>query len=206
MAGIVLNVDVREGSGTGSARAVRRAGSVPGVLYGGPRGPVSISLPRQELDRALRSGKFVSHMVTLAYKGETQPVIPKAIQYHPVTDEPLHFDLYRVEEDSIIDVDVPVQFLNQETCPGLKRGGTLNIVRHTVSLKVPAGNIPEHITVDLAEAQLGDVIHISAVALPKGAKPTIQDRDFTIATIAGRGGKQSDDGDNADGGSEGGAE
>ena len=193
MAGIVLNVEVREKAGTGAARASRRAGNVPGVLYGGPRGPVSIEAPRRELDKALRSGKFVAHMVTLSYKGETQPVIPKAIHYHPVTDEPLHFDLYRVEEDAMIDVDVPVRFLNQETCPGLKKGGALNIVRHTVSLKVLAGNIPEEITVDLATADIGEVIHISNISLPAGAKPTISDRDFTIATIVGRGGKQDQD-------------
>lgn len=193
MAGIVLNVEVREQVGTGAARATRRSGNVPGVLYGGPRGPVSIEVPRRDLDKALRSGKFVSHMVTLAYKGETQPVIPKAIHYHPVTDEPLHFDLYRVEEDALIDVEVPVHFLNQEICPGLKKGGALNIVRHTVSLKVLANNIPEEITVDLSAAEIGDVIHVSAVPLPPGARPTIQDRDFTIATIVGRGGKQDDD-------------
>ena len=193
MAGIVLNVDVREKVGTGSARAARRAGQVPGVLYGGARGPVAIQVAERELQAALRSGKFVSHMVTLAYKGERQPVIPKAIHYDPVTDAPLHFDLYRVEEDSVIDVDVPVVFLNRETCPGLKKGGTLNIVRHTVSLKVPAGDIPEKIEIDLAAAEIGDVIHISNVSLPKGAEATIQDRDFTIATIAGRGGPKGDD-------------
>lgn len=197
MAGIVLNVEVREKSGTGAARASRNAGNVPGVLYGGARGPVSIEAPRRELDKALRSGKFVAHMVTLSYKGETQPVIPKAIHYHPVTDEPLHFDLYRVEENAMIDVDVPVRFLNQETCPGLKKGGALNIVRHTVSLKVMAGNIPEEITVDLANTEIGDVIHISAVTLPAGAAPTIQDRDFTIATLIGRGGKQEEEGGEA---------
>lgn len=193
MAGIVLNVDVREKAGTGAARASRRAGNVPGVLYGGPRGAVSIETPRRELDKALRSGKFVAHMVTLSYKGETQPVIPKAIHYHPVTDEPLHFDLYRVEENALIDVDVPVRFLNQDICPGLKKGGALNIVRHTVSLKVLAGSIPEEITIDLANADIGDVVHVSNITLPAGAKPTIQDRDFTIATIIGRGGKQDQD-------------
>lgn len=189
MTGIVLNVEVREQSGSGPARSRRRAGMVPGVLYGGPRGPVSIEVPDRELLKAMRSGKFVSHMVTLSYRGETQPVIPKAIQYHPVTDAPLHFDLYRVEEGSVIGVDVPVHFINQEICPGLKKGGVLNIVRHTVSLKVPANAIPEEIVIDLATSEIGDVIHISSVKLPAGVKPTISNRDFTIATIAGRGGK-----------------
>jgi large subunit ribosomal protein L25 len=120
-------------------------------------------------------------------------VNPKAIHYHPVTDEPLHFDLYRVEENALIDVEVPVRFLNQDICPGLKKGGALNIVRHTVSLKVLAGNIPEEIKIDLANADIGDVVHVSNITLPAGAKPTIQDRDFTIATIIGRGGKQDQD-------------
>jgi large subunit ribosomal protein L25 len=194
VAGIVLNVEVRTQVGGGPARSSRRQGNVPGVLYGGSLGPVSIEVNKRELDRALRSGKFISHMVTLAYKGEVQPVIPKAIQYHPVTDEPLHFDLYRVEESSIIDVDVPVRFLNQEVSPGLKQGGTLNVVRHTVSLKVPAGQIPEEIVIDLSAAAIGDVIHISNVSLPPGAVPTIQDRDFTLATIAGRGGPKGGEG------------
>lgn len=186
--GVVINVEVRQRTGSGGARASRKAGMVPGVLYGGPRGPVSIEVKRNELVKVLRSGKFVAHMVTLDYKGERQPVIPKAIQYHPVSEEPIHIDLWRVEEDSIIDVDVPVHFLNQDTCPGLKKGGALNIVRHTVELHVPAGAIPEFIEVDLAGLEIGAVIHISAVTLPPGVKPTIKDRDFTVATIIGRGG------------------
>lgn len=188
MAGIVLNVERRERIGTGGARAARREGQIPGVLYGGPRGPVPIEIEKRQLMKALRSGKFVSHMVTLEHKGERQPVIPKAIQYHPVTDEPIHIDLWRVEEDSIIDVEVPVRFINTETSPGLKRGGVLNIVRHTISLHVPAGNIPEEIVIDVGALDIGAVIHISAVTLPPGATPTIKDRDFTVATIAGRGG------------------
>jgi ribosomal protein L25 (general stress protein Ctc) len=117
---IILNVDVRTANGSGGARAARRAEKVPGVLYGGPRGPVSIEIEKKLLVKALRSGKFISHMVTLEHKGEQQPVIPKAIQYHPVTEEPLHFDLYRVEETSIIDVEVPVRFINHDLSPGLK--------------------------------------------------------------------------------------
>lgn len=190
---IVLNVDVRTANGSGAARELRRAEKVPGVLYGGPRGPVAIEIEKKLLVKALRSGKFISHMVTLEHKGERQPVIPKAIQYHPVTEEPLHFDLYRVEETSIIDVEVPVRFINQELSPGLKAGATLNVVRHMVELHVPAGNIPEEIVIDLTGTKVGDVIHISAVTLPAGATPTIKDRDFTIATIAGRGGPAAEE-------------
>jgi large subunit ribosomal protein L25 len=193
MSGIVINVDVRERTGTGGARETRRTGMVPGILYGGSLPPVAIAAKGNELLKAIRSGKFLSHMVELQYGDEKQPVIPKDIQWDPIKDTPTHFDLYRVEENSVIAVEVPVKFLNEEICPGLKRGGTLNIVRHMVSLDVKASAIPEVLEVDLANAKLGDVIHISAVTLPEGVRPTIRNRDFTIATIVGRGGAVADD-------------
>lgn len=186
MAGIVLNVEVRERTGTGAARTIRNSGSIPGVLYGGPRGAVPIEIKAADVHAAIRSGKFLSHMVELDHKGEKQPVIPRDIQFHPVTDHPIHIDLYRVEENSEIAVDVVVHFKNHEASPGLKRGGALNIVRHTVRLKVKASAIPEQIEVDLAGKNIGDSIHISSVTLPAGARPVIKDRDFTIATIVGR--------------------
>jgi large subunit ribosomal protein L25 len=187
MTGIVLSVEVRERTGTGGARETRRGGEVPGILYGGPRGPIAISVKEKELKKVLTSGKFLSHMVEIDHKGERQPVIPREVQFHPVTDNPIHIDLYRVEEDSIIDVAVPVEFVGHEACPGLKRG-TLNVVRHTVELRVPAGKIPEKITADLSGLAVGAVIHISAIKMPSGAKPKISNRDFTVATIASRGG------------------
>jgi large subunit ribosomal protein L25 len=186
MAGIVLNVEKRERTGTGGARATRTAGLIPGVLYGGPRGAVPIEVKAADVKMALRSGKFVSHMVELNHQGERQPVIPRDIQFHPVSDEPIHIDLYRVEENSVISIDVVVRFKNHDQSPGLKRGGALNIVRHTVKLKVKANAIPEEIVVDLAGKDIGDSIHISQITLPEGAKPVIQGRDFTIATITGR--------------------
>ena len=188
MADLVLSVERREKVGKGGARATRREDKIPGVLYGGPRGAVAIELKRNELVRALRSGKFISHLIEIDHRGERQPVIPRAIQYHPVTDEPLHIDLFRVEETSRIAVDVPVHFINHEASPGLKRGGVLNIVRHTVELECPAGQIPEELVVDLSGVEIGAVIHISAIALPQGVRPVIKDRDFTVATLAGRGG------------------
>jgi large subunit ribosomal protein L25 len=190
MTGIVINVDVRERTGTGGARQTRRDGMVPGILYGGDKAPVAISTSAKDLLRLIRSGKFMAHMIDLRYGDESQAVIPRDVQWDPVSDLPVHFDLYRVEEGSVISVDVPVHFKNQDTCPGLKKGGTLNVVRHTVGLDVPAGNIPEELVIDLAKAEIGDVIHISAVRLPDGARPSIRDRDFTVATIVGRGGKQ----------------
>lgn len=186
MAGIVLTVERRERTGSGGARATRRQERVPGVLYGGARGPVPIDVSRKELIKAVRSGKFISHMITIDHKGETQPVIPRAIQFHPVTDEPIHVDLYRVEENSIIGVDVVVHFKNHAESPGLKRGGVLNVVEHTIRLNVPASKIPEEIVVDLAGLDVGAVIHLSNITLPQGATPTVRDRDLTIASIGGR--------------------
>jgi large subunit ribosomal protein L25 len=186
MAGIVLNVDVREKTGTGGARATRNSGLIPGVLYGGKRGSIAIEINAKDVELAIRSGKFLSHMVELNHQGEKQPVIPRAIQFHPVSDKPIHVDLYRVEENAEIAIDVVVHFRNHEASPGLKRGGALNIVRHTIKLKCKANKIPEEIVVDLAGTDIGDSIHISAVSLPEGARPVIRDRDFTIATIVGR--------------------
>lgn len=186
MAGIVLNVEKREKIGTGGARATRNSGLIPGILYGGPRGSVPIEIKAKDVETALRSGKFLSHMVELNHQGEKQPVIPRAIQFHPVTDEPIHVDLYRVEENSEIAIDVIVRFKNHDASPGLKRGGALNVVRHTVKLKCKANKIPEEIIVDLAGKDIGDSIHISHITLPEGARPVIRDRDFTVATIVGR--------------------
>ncbi len=186
MAGIVLNVEKRERTGTGGARATRNSGLIPGVLYGGARGAVPIEIKAKDVEMAIRSGKFLSHMVELNHQGEKQPVIPRAIQFHPVTDLPIHVDLYRVEENSEIAIDVVVHFKNHEASPGLKRGGALNVVRHTIKLKVKANAIPEEIVVDLTGRDIGDSVHISQITLPNGARPVIRDRDFTIATIVGR--------------------
>jgi large subunit ribosomal protein L25 len=186
MAGIVLNVEKRERTGTGGARATRKADLVPGVLYGGARGAIPIEIKAKDVEMALRSGKFLSHMVELNHQGEKQPVIPRAIQFHPVTDKPIHVDLYRVEENAEIAIDVVVHFKNHEASPGLKRGGVLNVVRHTIKLKCKANKIPEEIVVDLTGLDIGDSIHISHIALPDGARPVIRDRDFTVATVAGR--------------------
>ncbi len=185
MSDIVLPVDVRGNTGTGAARAARRDGFVPGTLYGGKLGPVAIAVRENILRKAINSGKFLSHMVTLEHKGEKQTVIPKDVQFDPVSDFPLHVDLYRVNADSVIDVEVTVHFINEDKAPGLKRGGALNVVRHSVELSCPAGSIPELIEIDLSGMEIGDSIHISDVTLPEGITPTISDRDFTIATLAG---------------------
>ena len=186
MAGIVLNVEKREKIGSGGARATRNSGLIPGVLYGGKRGSIPIEINAKDVELAIRSGKFLSHMVELNHQGEKQPVIPRAIQFHPVTDKPIHVDLYRVEENAEIAIDVVVHFKNHEASPGLKRGGALNVVRHTIKLKCKANKIPEEIVIDLTGRDIGDSIHISSIQLPEGARPVIRDRDFTVATIVGR--------------------
>lgn len=186
MAGIVLNVEKREKIGTGGARSTRNSGLIPGVLYGGKRGSIPIEINAKDVEMAIRSGKFLSHMVELNHQGEMQPVIPRAIQFHPVSDKPIHIDLYRVEENAEIAIDVVVHFKNHADSPGLKRGGALNVVRHTIKLKCKANKIPEEIVVDLAGKDIGDSIHISSITLPDGARPVIRDRDFTVATIVGR--------------------
>ena len=182
---IVLNVDVREGTGKGAARAARREDMVPGILYGGDQDPVSINLRGNQIRKALLTGKFISHMMELEHDGKRQKVIARDIQFHLVSDAPMHVDLFRVNEKTRIDVEVTVNFINEEASPGLKRGGVLNVVRHVVELNCPAGAIPESIEADLTGLDIGDSIHISAIPLPKGVESTITDRDFTVATLQG---------------------
>ena len=183
MAEIILNVDVREGVGTGGARAVRRAGGVPGILYGGDKAPVAVSVNEKDFRKSLYTGKLLGHLVTLKYGEETQPVIAKDVQFDPVSDRPMHFDLMRVDEKAAIKIEVPVHFKNADEAPFARQGGSLEVVRHTVEISVRADQIPEELIVDLTKAQMGDTIRISDIKLPKGAEPTISDRDFVIATI-----------------------
>ncbi|MFC3080082.1 50S ribosomal protein L25/general stress protein Ctc [Phenylobacterium terrae] len=184
MAEIVLNVEVRERTGTGGARAARRDGKVPGVLYGGDKQPVPIAVRANEFRKALYTGKLLGHLVTLKHGGETQSVIAKDVQMHPVTDEPWHFDLYRVDAHQQIKIAVPVHFKNADEAPGIKRGGTLNVVRHDVELLCPADRIPEELVFDLTGLEIGDTIRISAFQLPEGVSTTM-DRDFVVATVTG---------------------
>ena len=150
---------------------------------------MAINLKKNEVIKAIETGQFLNSTATLIHKGERQLVIPQGIQMHPVSDQPMHVDLRRVKLDQIIKVEVPVHFTGMEVSPGLKKGGTLNVVRHSVELNVPAGKIPEALEADISKLEVGDNVKISSIKLPEGAEPTITDRDFTIATIAGRGGK-----------------
>jgi len=183
MAEIILNVEVRERTGTGGARDTRREGKVPGVLYGGDKDPVAIAVKSNEFRKALHTGKLLGHLVTLKYGDEAQPVIAKAIDMHPVTDEPWHFDLYRVDEHQQIKIDVAVHFANEEASPGLKRGGTLGVVLHSVTVACHADSIPDEIVVDLTGLDIGDAIRVSDLKLPPKVEAAI-DGDLVVASVS----------------------
>jgi large subunit ribosomal protein L25 len=179
-----IAAELRPRSGKGGARAARRDGRIPAVLYGGDGPPLGIAINRREFDRELAKGRFSTRLLDLEVAGKVERVLPREVQYHPVTDQPLHADFMRLTAGAAVTVMVPVHFTNEADSPGIKLGGVLNVVRHRVELRCRADQIPEFITVDLAGRAIGDSIHISAVALPEGVRPTITDRDFTIATIA----------------------
>lgn len=208
-----LAAEKRERAGKGIARALRREGQVPAVIYGDSKDPEGIAVSRKELTKMFNTGRLTSTLMDIDLDGKKHRVIARDVQLHPVRDDILHADFLRLGKGSKIAVEVSVNFLNEETCPGLKQGGVLNVVRYTVELNCPADNIPETIELDLAEAQMNDSLHISEVALPEGVEPVISDRDFTIATIAAPAslkseGANADDEDAAEGaeGAEGGNE
>ncbi len=199
MTGICLDVVVRETTGTGSSREARRNGAVPGVIYGGGKDPVAIALRKNEVLKAINSGQFLSNMIEISHKGEKQKVITKDVQFHPVSDMPVHVDLYRVDETSVIEVEVSVIFKGDDIAPGIKKGGILNVVRHSIEVSCPAVKIPDSITVDISKMEIGDSLHISEVELPEDVTPAITDRDFTIATIvSSRASKESQSGEGAE--------
>ena len=156
---------------------------VPGVLYGGDKAPVAISVNERAFRKSLYTGKLLGHLVTLKYGEETQPVIARDVQFDPVTDRPLHFDLMRVDEKQTIKIEIPVHFINEDQCPAFRQGGSLEVVRHAVEVKVRADHIPEDLIVDLAGHKLGDTIRWSDLKVPADVEPTIADRDFVIASI-----------------------
>ncbi len=201
MAKETFSCEVRERTGTSGARAVRRDGWVPGVLYGGGMDPVAIRLKRNEIIRALNSGSLFSQLVDIDVPGqdELQPVIARDVQFHPVKDFPVHVDMMRVDEKTRINVEVPVRFLNEEASPGLKKGGVLNVVRHTVEVYAPATSIPQEFEFDIGTSDVGDTVTISQTMMPEGVSPVITDRDFTIATIAAPSALRSSESEATDG-------
>jgi large subunit ribosomal protein L25 len=174
----------RAGAGKGPSRQLRRAGRVPAVIYGERQDQQMISVAARALRRELNNPRFFSTLCSLELNGEAIRVLPREVQLHPVTDNPLHADFIRVSRGTTITVTVQVAFLNEDSSPGLKRGGVLNVVRREIEVVCPADAIPSELELDLAAANIGDSLHISQVTLPEGVRPTITDRDFTIATIS----------------------
>jgi large subunit ribosomal protein L25 len=181
---VSLKAEARDRAGKGATRSVRRQGLVPAVVYGDKKEPKLVSLRYGDLLPHVSTGRFTATLVDLDIDGETMRVIPRDVQFEPVRDFIIHVDFLRLGKDARIRVEVPVHFRNHEGSPGLKAGGVLNIVRHEIEFFCPADDIPQEVVVDLTGLHIGQSVHVSQVKLPAGARPTIADRDFTIATIA----------------------
>jgi large subunit ribosomal protein L25 len=179
-----LSAELRARAGKGAARATRRAGRVPGIVYGYNQDPVLISLEPRELSRALANRGFFATLVDVTVENVVHRTLPRDVQYHPATDAPLHVDFMRVGGHTRVTVTVPVVFTNPEMSPGIRRGGILNIVRHGIELNCPVDKMPDHLVVELNGLDIGESIHISRVMIPEDCRPTITERDFTIASIA----------------------
>ncbi len=184
----LISADLRNRVGKGSARAARRAGKIPAVIYGDKKQPISIEIEARMIRKIINEPGIFSRLLDINVDNGKHTVLMRDIHFHPVTDDPMHFDFLRVSQSSTVSVSVGVEFINEAICPALKIGGVLNIVRYEVELNCLPTSIPEKIIVDLSEAKIGDSIHISAVELPEGVTPTITDRDFTIATLQSPGG------------------
>ena len=190
-----LPAEARERAGKGASRALRRDGRTPAVIYGGKEEPTLIHVEQKELVKQLMTGHFMNSIVNIEIGGKTIRTLPKDVAFHPVTDRPTHVDFLRMTGDSMVTVQVPVVFINEDASPGLKKGGVLNIVRHELELVCPNADIPDDIQIDVTGKDLGDSIHISEVTLPKGVTSAITDRDFTIATLVAPSALKSSEGD-----------
>ena len=167
----------------GSNHSLLSKGMVPGIIYGKDSEPSKIALEDKILKKLMNSGSFYSTIIDIDIDGKVEKILPKQLQYHPVSDRLIHFDFLRVQENTKVNVEIPVEFLNQEKCPGLKKGGVLNTVRRLVELTCNANNIPSKLEFDLIGSEIGDAVKISSINLPEGVSPTISDRDFVIATL-----------------------
>ncbi|AGF74761.1 50S ribosomal protein L25/general stress protein Ctc [Bartonella australis AUST/NH1] len=188
-----LKAEIRERVGKGSSRALRRDGLIPAIIYGNKQPPLAVAVSYKEIFYKIHAGGFRTTVATVEVGKQKIQVLPKDYQLDPVRDVPVHVDFLRISAESVVQVDIPVHFLNEDIAPGIKRGGVLNIVRHEIECTAPANAIPESIKIDLSGYSIGDSIHISAVQLPEGVVPVIQDRDFTIATIAAPASMSADD-------------
>ena len=168
---------------SGSTFSLLSRGMVPGIIYGKGSEPKKIALDDKILKKLMGTGSFYSTIIDIDINGKVEKILPKQLQYHPVSDRLIHFDFLRVQENTKVNVEIPVEFLNQEKCPGLKKGGVLNTVRRLVELTCNANNIPSKLEFDLIESEIGDAVKISNIQLPEGVAPTISDRDFVIATL-----------------------
>lgn len=193
MANLVIKAELRTKAGKGSSRAIRREGRLPAVVYGAKKDVVTVTVDHVDITKLLNTGAFLSTTYDIEVDGKKEMVLPRDVQFHPVSDWPMHIDFLRLDKNATIAINVPVHFINEEECPGIKQGGIINAVRHEIELNCPANNIPESIIIDLTGLELGDSVHISAITLPEGVTPVIDDRDFTIATIAAPSGLKSDD-------------
>jgi large subunit ribosomal protein L25 len=182
---IEIKASARPRSGKGAARTARREGNVPGVIYGGKSAPETIAIDSNELWKIVLRGRFLATVYDVVVDGKKTRVVPRDLQLDPVKDFPIHVDFQRVTADSRIRVKVPARFVNDQASPGIKRGGVLNIVRREVEVFCPPDRIPDVFEFDLTGLEIGRSIHISAIKMPEGVRPTIGDRDFTVATIAG---------------------
>ena len=180
---LTLPAETRERAGKGASRALRREGRVPAVVYGEKKEPLSVHVEEKLLTKMMSNGHFMNTVVMVEVGGEPNRTLPKDVQFHPVTSRPIHVDFLRIGEHSQVNVNVPVNFIDEEDSPGIKRGGVLNIVRHDLELICDAAKIPDQITISLTGLDIGDSLHISSVQLPEGSKSAIDDRDFTIATV-----------------------
>jgi len=167
----------------GSNKTLLNKGLVPGIIYGKGSNPVKIAFENNILNKLMNSGFFYSKIIDIEIEGKVEKILPKQLQYHPVTDKLIHFDFLRVKEDTKVTVEIPIEFLNQDVCPGLKKGGVLNLVRRLIELSCYANKIPEKLNFDLKDSEIGDAVKISNIELPEGVNPTITDRDFVIATL-----------------------
>jgi large subunit ribosomal protein L25 len=180
---LTLSAQTRDRAGKGASRAMRREGRVPAVVYGNKQEALSISVEEKALIKAMANGHFMNSVVMIDGVGQNVRTLPKDVQFHPVTDRPLHVDFLRIGEHTTVHVNVPVVFTDEETSPGIKRGGVLNVVAHELELIVDAAEIPDQITISLDGLDVGATIHISAVTLPAGATVAHAEDDFTVATI-----------------------
>ena len=167
----------------GSTHSLLTKGMVPGIIYGKGSEPTKIALEDKILKKLMNSGSFYSTIIDIDINGKVEKILPKQLQYHPVSDKLIHFDFLRVQENTKVNVEIPIEFLNQDKCPGLKKGGVLNTVRRLIELACNANNIPSKLEFDLIESEIGDAVKISNIKLPEGVAPTIADRDFVIATL-----------------------